>query len=207
MDLLRIWSRFSREADIPPKVLERMQEEKTDWHLEEAEEGWILSELVLREQDLSYATGVIATEAGHVGEEGKIIGTWIRHTSTYVVDSAYPGFIQEPLHFRIRVGEPGHGLFRDPELYDTLRFSVTARGGDYLEYFGDTKLYHYDSNYHLLEVISGEGSPMSFLGRNGLGWGTIKYTTDEDTTARYILTEIRTRRRHIILPKKDLTSN
>lgn len=207
MDLLRIWSRFSREADLPADVLERMQEEKTDWHLEESEDGWILTELVLREQDLAYATGVIATEAGHVGEEGQMMGKEIRHTSTYVVDSSYPGFHPEPLHFRIRVGEPGHGLLRDLELYDTLRFSVTAQGGDYLEYLGDTKLYHYDCNYHLLEVISGDGSPLTFSVRNGFGWGTVKYTTDEDPTARYILTEIRARRRHRIPPKKVLTTD
>ena len=201
MDMIRIWNRFSLMADIPKDVLERMQEEKTDWHLEETEDGWMLTELVLREQDLGYGDRVIGTEAGHVGDEVQMMGKKIRHSSTCVVDAPYPGFHPEPLHIRIRVGEPGHGSLSDLELYGAIRFSVTAKGGDYLEYTGGVELYHYDCNYNLLEVITGIGHPLTFDGRHGFGWGAVRYTTDDDPTARYMLTEIRCRRKHHILPK------
>ena len=207
MDMIRIWNRFSMEADIPKDVLDRMQEEKTDWHLEETEDGWDLTELILREQDLSYGDRMISTEAGHVGEEAQVIGTRIRHTSFHVVDAPYPGFHPEPLHIRIRVGEPDHGSLSDLELYGGIQFPVTAKGGDYLEYTGGTELYHYDCNYNLLEVITGNGAPLTFHGRHGFDWGAIGYTTDDDPIARYMLTEIRIRRKYHILPKSAADAN
>ncbi len=207
MDMIRIWNQFRLEGDISEEVYTCLQEEMTDWHLEETEDGWILTQLLLREQDLDYSDRVIETEAGHVGVESESCGeSLIRHYSTYPLDAPYPEFYPEPLHVRIRVGEPGHGSLSDLELYGALKFDVHADGGDYLEYKGGMELYRYDCNFNLLETITGKGVPIR-IGetptalRHGYTWGGIRYTTGKDSGARYMMTEIRKRRQFKIFPK------
>ena len=94
----------------------------------------------------------------------------------------------------------------DLVLYNALHFAVSANGGDYLEYTGGMELYRYDCNYNLLDTIVGSGVPIRFGetpagSRHGFGWRTLQYTTNDDPKARYMLTEIRGRQRHRIVPK------
>lgn len=213
MDMIRIWDRFRLEGDIPEEAYTYLQEEMTDWHLEETKDGWILTQLLLREQDLAYGDRVIETEAGHIGARSVSCGgALVRHYSTYPLDAPYPEFYPEPLHIRIRVGEPGHGSLSDLELYGALSFDVHADGGDYLEYNGGMELYRYDCNFNLLETVIGKGTPIRFgetlpATRHGFAWGGIRYTTDKDPEAKYMMVEIRKRRQFKISRKQVNNAN
>jgi hypothetical protein len=201
LDLTRIWGDFRLHADMPAEVRAQMQDEQSNWHLEETEDGWELTELIIRHGDLAYRDGIVRTEAGYLGENATASadGCEIRHHSLYVMDANAPGYDEpEPLHFRIRVGEPGCGCMKDLTLYGCLHFDVCAEGGDYLEYYGGTDLYHYDANFRLKAVVKGDGRPVVLgngSGISGLLWGEICYTTDANPHARYLITEIRGKRK------------
>jgi len=207
LDLIRIWGDFRLHADIPAQLRERMQDELSNWHLEETENGWKLTELIIRHGDLAYRDGIVRTEAGYIGKNTSMAedGVMIEHSSLYVMDANMPGQdTPEKLHFRIRVGEPGCGCMQDLAMYDCLQFHFTAEGGDYLEYYGDTELYHYDANFRLKEVVAGEGCPVTLGNGSGVGgilWGSLCYKTDSNPHARYLLTEIRDRYTYSIYRK------
>jgi hypothetical protein len=209
LQLARMWGDFRLHADIPPQIRERMQDEQSNWHLEERENGWTLTELIIRHGDLAYNDGIVRTEAGYVGQNASLAedGTLLRHNSLYVMDANVPGQDEpEPLHFRIRVGEPGCGFMKDLTLYDCLHFTFTAEGGDYLEYYGGMELYHYDANFRLKEVLTGEGRPVVLgngSGVAGLLWGYLRYTTDSNPHARYLLSEIRVKQTYLIERKNN----
>lgn len=152
-DLIRIWEGFCFRAHIPADVLTRLQEETNNWHLEKQGDGWLLTELLLRTQDLSYYDREIKTEAGMIYCKEKTADYGlVAHCSRVMLDAPY-GEKEEKIHFRIRVGHAGHGRledlcivkgFADEELApDALRFKVSAIGGDYLEYRGENELYHW----------------------------------------------------------------
>lgn len=196
LDLTRLWGDFRLEADIPDDVRERLQEETSNWHLEKTDDGWKLTELIVRTRDLDYGDRIVEAEAGLVDNKVKASTRKDRrnHSSHVIYDGPYEG-VKETLRFRIRVGEPGHGLMENPE-FPNLKFKLTAEGGDYLVYDGGMELYHYDPNFNLKEVVTGEGTPIV------LGFSQIRYTTDLDDYARYTFTEFRTRREYQIKPKK-----
>ncbi len=199
LDLVRLWGDFRLHANIPDNVKEKMQEETSNWHLEKTEDGWVLSELIIRNQDLDYTDRVVKAEAGYVDnnvKESKVEGRR-NHSSHMVCDFSYEG-IEETTNFRIRVGKPGHGYLENLE-FPTLKFHVIAEGGDYLIYKGGMELYHCDANYNIKEVIKGEGKPLTW---KDLWFSTLQYTTDLDDDACYMFTEIRTRRVYHIQPRK-----
>lgn len=206
LDLIKLWSDFRIRADIPDYVRERMQEETFNWHLEKDGDGWKLYEQVVRKWDLAYCDGIIKTEACAFGEEisQSDDGMRVYHSSTVIWDDVSPELgEEEPVYFRIRVGEPGCGYMESLNLYGLIDFKFTAVGGDYLVYKGGNELYHYDKDFNLKALVKGEGTPMT-IGRNQRYlWGKFNYTTDNDPHARYILTEIRNRRVYRILPKQD----
>lgn len=197
LDLVKLWGDFRINADIPDNVRERMQEETGSWHLEKTEDGWNLSQLIIRQRDLDYTDCVVKAEGGYVNNnvQENQRADRINHSSHIVCDRSYEGVEEVPM-FRIRVGEPGHGYMENPE-FECLKFTATAEGGDYLEYRGGMELYHYDANFNLKEIITGEGRPLTW---DDLWFKTLKYTTDTDEYARYIMTEIRTRRIYRINP-------
>jgi hypothetical protein len=205
LDLMRIWSDFRLHAQIPDDIRERMENEHSDWHLEYDGEQFLLTELSVRHADLGYRDGITRTEAGYVGAETSTVtedaATWIDHNSLFILDGAMPTLDSpEAVHFRIRVGEMGHGCMRDLDLWGRLRFTFCANGGDYLEYRGGNELYHLDANFNEMEVLRGEGSPIE-MNNNGIYnyiWGFLRYRTDDDPIARYTVTEIRQVRRYRI---------
>ena len=201
-DKIRIWEDFRFNADIPQTVLERLQEETGNWHLEKQDDGWLLTELILRHQDLSYCDREIKTEAGAIYRKQIYAGDGlVGHCSRVMLDAPY-GEKEEKICFRIRVGHPGHGRledlaitrgFADEELTpDALRFKVTAEGGDYLEYRGGNELYHLDRNFKLKEIIYSDGAPI-VLQSCKMDHITVTYLTDNDPLATYMVTEIRRR--------------
>ena len=210
-DMIRIWEDFRFRADIPQAVLERLREETGNWHLEKQGDGWLLTELLLRHQDLSYCDREIKTEAGAIyrkemtAAEGRI-----GHLSRIMLDTPY-GEKEERIHFRIRVGHPGHGRledlaitrgFAEAELTpDALRFKVAAEGGDYLEYRGGNELYHLDRHFKLKEIIFSDGSPI-VLQPCKMDHVTVTYLTDDDPLATYMVTEIRRRNEFHIKAKE-----
>ena len=205
LDLMRIWGDFRLHAQIPDDVRERMENEHSNWHLEYDGEQFLLTELSVRHADLGYRDGITRTEAGYVGAEASTVtedaATWIDHNSLFILDGAMPTLeTPEAVHFRIRVGETGHGCMRDLDLWGRLRFTFCANGGDYLEYRGGNELYHLDANFNEMEVLRGEGSPIE-MNNNGIYnyiWGFLRYRTDDDPIARYTITEIRQVRRYKI---------
>ena len=209
-DMIRIWEDFRYRADIPQDVLLRLQEETGNWHLEKQGRGWLLTERILRHQDLSYGDREIKTEAGAIyRKEIAAADGLVGHCSRIMLDAPY-GEKEEKIHFRIRVGHPGHGHledlaitrgFADEELTpDALRFKVTAEGGDYLEYRGGNELYHMDPHFKLKEVVHSDGSPI-VLQSCKMDHVTVTYLTDEDPLATYMVTEIRRRNEFYITEK------
>ena len=209
-DMIRIWEDFRYRADIPQDVLLRLQEETGNWHLEKQGRGWLLTERILRHQDLSYGDREIKTEAGAIyRKEIAAVDGLVGHCSRIMLDAPY-GEKEEKIHFRIRVGHPGHGHledlaitrgFADEELTpDALRFKVTAEGGDYLEYRGGNELYHMDPHFKLKEVVHSDGSPI-VLQSCKMDHVTVTYLTDADPLATYMVTEIRRRNEFYITEK------
>ena len=206
LDLVRRWGRFRREAAIPEELRRRMRDEFSNWHLEETETGWRLTELAVRSNDLMYCDRAVRTEAGQVGREaaeGPEAGL-IRHAPVVIWDRQFPGVtVPEPLRFRIRVGEPGCGRMRDLRIYGQLSFRFTAEGGDLLVYEGGRELKHYDGSFHLLETVAGEGEPVDEERCRQLIWGQFEFDTDDDRHARYILTEARVKAVHELKPRAE----
>ena len=210
--LIRRWNRFRLEADIPEAVRERMREEQSNWHLEETADGsgWELTERVVRTHDLLYCDREVRTEAGSLGHgasaEAGTAGVRLHHGIILCLEGSYPyggDEEEEPILFRIRVGKPGCGMMENLSLYGSLRFNFHADGGEYLVYGGGTTLYRYDGNYHLLEVIEGEGLPLAVRKSSPFLWGTVEFTTDDDPDASYIMTEIRKKQVWRIGPKES----
>ena len=196
LDLARLWGEFRLKANIPAEVKAEMQRENSNWHLENTEDGWKLTSLTVRTRDLDYCDRVIKTEAGQIAHNlsGEAIPSMRRHSSNVVTDAPYEDR-SEPFRFRIRVGEPGHGKMMNPE-FAGLIFSLTAEGGDYLVYEGGRELYHYDKNFNLIETVtSSVGEPVVL---SGMQFITMNYLTDEDDSARYLLTEFRRDREYLI---------
>ncbi len=160
----------------------------TSW--QEDGDGWKLTSLMVRSRDLDYGDRIVETEAGTVDNlaaDEKNVGR-LHHASHVMFDAPYEG-VTEKVRFRIRVGEPGCGRMENLQI-GGLKLEVTAQGGDYLAYEGDTQLYHYDMNFNLLEVVEGEGAVFAYNPANFRNV-TLRYVTDTDEHARYILTEIR----------------
>lgn len=212
-DLIRRWNRFRLEADIPEFVRNRLKEEQSNWHLEETNDGWELTELILREYDLEYCDREVRTEAGSYGQSSSEEGELIHHTTLMNLDGSYPLVADgsypeissaepETIRFRIRVGKPGCGYLKNLDLYGTLRFDFQAYGGDYLVYEGGTTLFHYDRNYRLLETIEGEGTPLAMPEGAPFLWGKFSYTTDKNQDATYLFTEFRRKEVYKIEPKR-----
>lgn len=203
LDLVRLWEEFRFEADIPVDVLEKMREEYIDWHLEKEGDGWKLTQLVLRYQDLDYGDQNVETEAGMIYQSGRTDtqGEWKNHSSIYDAGNSEQD-IEDPVHFRIRVGHHGHGRMKDLA-FGGLRFRFTANGGDYLVYKGGTTLLHYDENFHLLEELQGaERDIVMIRPKMGMLLLDLCYATDRDEAARYELTEINRRAVYRIERKK-----
>lgn len=196
LDLAKLWSDFRLNAEISDGLREKMQDENSNWHLEQTEEGWKLYDLVLRTNDLDYCDRTVKTEAGYWDNKASASSDTdlISHSTVLWLDFPYSGFESEPLRFRIRVGEPGHGMLCDPD-FGFIKFSLTALGGDYLVYNGGTEIEHYDANYNLKAVVKGEGTPVQ------TGFSRFAYLTDADPLARYTLTEIRVRDVHTLKRK------
>ena len=201
MDMIKLWGDFREEADIPDDLREKMQEENSDWHLEKTEDGWDLSRLIIRTQDMAYGDRPIHAEAGVVDNKVTVNAdiTKRNHSSFFIADEAYPG-VEEPLHLRIRVGEPGHGYMENVQIVN-MKWDVQAEGGDYLEFYGNDELYVYDKNFNLKKIVRGTGTPLPSV-ITAMIWDKIRYTTDTDDYARYILKEIRTVKTYHIKPKK-----
>lgn len=203
LDLVRLWEEFRFEADIPEDVLEKMREEYTDWHLEQDGDGWRLTQLVLRRQDLDYGDQNVETEAGMIYQSGRTDEEefWKYHSSIYDAGNS-EWEIADPVRFRIRVGQSGHGRMKDLS-FGGLHFSFTANGGDYLVYNGGRTLLHYDENFRLLEQLQGgEGTDMMLRPKMGMLLLDLCYATDRDEVARYELTEINARAVYRIERKK-----
>ena len=188
LDLARLWTDFRLNGDIPDFIREKMQNEESDWHLEESADGWKLYDLVIRTVDLDYCDRPVHAEAGVVDNRvsQEVTEGLVNHSSVLWVDLPYPGTEDEPLRFRIRVGEPGCGMLSNPS-FGYLSFKLTALGGDYLVYNGKAEIEHYDANFNLKAVVKGEGDPFR------PGYQLLAYKTDEDPRARYTFTDIRTR--------------
>jgi hypothetical protein len=201
LDLTKLWGEFRREGDIPDDLRERMKDEFSNWHLEKEGDGWKLTELIVRPNDLFYCDRVVHTEAGTVGSEAgrEENGTLVHHAPVVVWDHAAVGYDgPEPLQFRIRVGEPGCGRMENLRIYGRIFFRFRADGGDYLVYEGGGELKRYDKNFNLLETVRGEGAPFSPDAGRKFIWGQFEFTTDDNPAARYIMTEIRRKKAYHI---------
>lgn len=211
-DMIRCWEDLRFHGQIPAHVLERLREENSNWHLEGTDDGWRLTELILRTQDLSYGDREIKTEAGMIYRKDLIAeGDRFAHCSRVMLDAPY-GEQEEPVCFRIRVGHVDHGMIEDLCIAngltgenlgpDALRFKVSATGGDYLEYRGGNELWHYDPHFKLKDIIESAGVPVVIQPRR-MGYITLTYLTDKDPLASYMLTEIRRRNEFSILRKQE----
>ncbi|MBE6570025.1 MAG: hypothetical protein E7658_07425 [Ruminococcaceae bacterium] len=201
MDMIKLWGDFREEADIPDDLREKMQEEQSDWHLEKTEDGWELSRMIIRTQDLAYGDRPIHAEAGVVDNKvtANADAAKVNHSAFFVAEPGYPG-VKEPLHLRIRVGEPGHGYMENVQIVN-MNWDVQAQDGDYLEYYGGDELYLYDKNFNLKKVVRGTGTPLPEAVTSMI-WNMIRYTTDTDEHARYIMKDIRTVKTYHIKPKQ-----
>ena len=205
LDLVRLWEEFRFEADIPAEVLEKLREEYNDWHLEKDGDGWILTQLILRRQDLEYGDQCITTEAGAIYQQGRTDEErgLKYHASIYPVPNPERG-LDDPFRFRLRVGHKGHGSMQDLAFVN-LHFHFTAKGGDYLVFDGGTTLKHYDEQFNLLEVVSGGDKPLPeeyLRPERDMHLIEMCYATDLDEAARYELTAITKRAEFRIGRKK-----
>ncbi|MDO4740607.1 MAG: hypothetical protein Q4A66_08080 [Eubacteriales bacterium] len=215
MDYIRLWEDFRFRADIPEKVRELLQDEETNWHLEKDGDGWKLTQLIVRQQDLDYGDRNTATEAGMVYQDAKadVVDQMKMHSSLIVLDRTTDDR-SEPFCFRIRVGRPGRGCMKDLEIvYEDderinadgtttarQKFAFTAEGGDYLEYHGDGILHHYDKNFRLKEVLESNGRHIRMKSFSQHMY--LNYATDPDDTVDYIFTEFRRKAEYMIRPKQ-----
>ncbi len=194
LDMAKMWGEFRHEADIPDDILHEMQYEDTNWHLEKEDDGWKLSRIMIHHEDLYYRERSVETETGYLTLEDNETVTkegLLKHVCQISPDASAGEDTSEVYHFRIRVGEPGHGMMIDPEITQfNLKFKLTAVGGDYLEYKGGTEIYHYDSNFNLKQIVQSEPGGSEFV-LTKHRYLNIKYLTDEDQIARYILTDFR----------------
>lgn len=199
MDLIRLWEDFRFNADLPESLREKMQEEESNWHLESSGDGWVLTNLAVRALDMEYCDWDVTTEAGMSHLAGAETGSEDRryHRTTMELD-APADCIEEALHFRIRVGRPGHGRMYSLKLA-SLECRFDAVGGDYLEYRGGTKLYHYDCNFNLRAVHDCEGEEIRW--KEGILFTHCYFETDNDDYAEYLFTEIRRKKIYVISRK------
>lgn len=207
LDYIRLWEDFRFNADIPASVREEMQEEDSNWHLEKTPDGWNLTSLFVRTIDMGYKDWELTTEVGiQVGVGPESTGDSLHHHRTTLYLDAPPKNREETLHFRIRVGRPGHGRMYRLRLscryvldLGDFEFRFDAGDGDYLEYNGGTQLYHYDSNFNLKGIYRCNG--------NEIRWGAgpivfyCEYDTDSDCDADYLFTEFR-RKKIYRIPRK-----
>ncbi len=197
LDMVRLWGELRLRGDIPGELRERMKDEFSNWHLEAAEDGWKLTEMTVRSNDLLYCDRVVRTEAGALGREAEETGgkDRVSHAPVVIWDHAWPGVTEgERIRFRIRVGEPGCGYMENLKLYGQILFRFKARGGEYLVYDGGSELKRYDCDFRLLEAIQGEGEPVSEKRCREYIWGQYEFTTDSDPHARYVHTEFRVKK-------------
>lgn len=208
LDLIRLWENFRMTADISHSIREKMQDERSNWHLEKTVSGWLLTELSIHTRHLDYCEQNLLMESGTTGYTGASVQKeeMIYHASNIVLDRSKTG---QPsvLHFRIRVGEPGCGRMINPVFSDgyyaqepILGFELIAEGGDYLVYEGGTSLLHYDKNYHLKTVVKGSGKELAIGG--DLCAFTLRYTTPVGDKASYEFTTIRPVAQYELSPLK-----
>jgi len=194
LDMAKMWGEFRHEADIPEDILHEMQYEDTNWHLEKADDGWKLSRIMIHHEDLYYRERSVETETGYLTLEDNETLTrdgLLKHVCQVSPDASAGEGTSEVYRFRIRVGEPGHGMMIDPEIVQFgLKFKLTAIGGDYLVYNGGTEIYHYDCNFNLKQIVQSEPGGNEFV-LTKHRYLTFKYLTDDDKIARYMLTDFR----------------
>lgn len=193
LDLIRLWEEFRFDAALPKAVLEKLREEHSDWHLERTGDGWCLTQLILRRQDLDYGDRNVETEAGMIYQSGRNDEEegWKYHASVYAISNPEKG-LDDPFRFRLRVGHRGHGRMKDLA-FENLHFRFLANGGDYLVFEGGTTLLHYDENFNLLEEIKGGEDPLpeDYLRPvKDMHLIEFQYATDRDEAASYELTAI-----------------
>lgn len=203
LDLTALWQDFRLNADIPEDIRRLMQPEESNWHLEKADGGWKLTSIVLRDNDLEYCDRDVSTEAGTIFRKTTEDGDErLRyHATTYMFDRPLDGRPEE-IHFRVRVGRAGVGMMKDLTISSSARlhFEFTANGGDYLEYRGGNKLYHYDCDFNLIEEVEGDCSAPTFTIETA-AFSEVRFATDRNENADYVMTEIR-RRAEYFIPRK-----
>lgn len=207
LKLIRLWRelRMSRIV-LDGELLKCLRDKHSDWHLESSAGKWLLKQIELERQDLSCTQQCVITESGKVGygdlaEAKESDGEEQLQRSNVCWDRSSDDpadvNINEPLHFRVRVGTPlekgyihGFSVFRGHfSTQKYIGFEVRAEAGDYLEYCGGNVLRHYDRNYDLLETIEGEGEPIVYDGSR-ITYYTFDYFMKGQLTM--MLTQIRT---------------
>lgn len=185
LDMMRLWQDFKLNCKVPQEILEEMQEERSDWHLEKKDGKWLLSEMAVTDYDLTYCDHAVITESGTTGYMSSDNLTQTAHRSNVVIDRNTPDrtepSISEPFHCRIRVGTPlDHGKIHNVAFSGgwygapIISFKVLANAGEYLEYRGGKTLYRYDKDYNLIDSVEGEGKEVVIDG-DGLTAVTVDY--------------------------------
>ncbi len=207
LDMVRLWGEFRKAGVVTEDVKARMREKKTDWHLEKTEDAWLLTELEVTKHNMLRGEGATVTESGTTGHGGGSIclSDGVIHRSNVVFDRHIPGCpaAEEPLCFRIRAGHPGKdtGTIREMKFYEgwfgverlSLTFRTDIAAGDYVEYRGGTKLYHYDCNLNLIDSYEASGDTVNALTGSAMGM-VIHYVTEQEASLHMELTHIQTKR-------------
>ena len=152
LDAVNRWERLRLSGILPEMLRERLRDPKTEWHLEEEEDCFLLYPLHI---SVPMVCDLLEMQPGQPGG------------SDWSVDNP---FEEQSYEMILRV--VGNGRILSPSLYTAkgmLKFSGSIQGGQYLLY-RQGKALRTDRNYNVLEELSVTGTGMLGTGNQHLGF-------------------------------------
>ncbi len=152
LDAVRRWEQLRLSGVLPEALREQLRDPKTEWHLEEDADSWLLYPLHISEP---LVCDLLEMQPGQPGG------------SDWTADNP---FAEQVFEMSLRVA--GAGKILSPSLYNSkgmLKFSGAIPGGQYLMY-RKGKAVRTDRNYNILEEVPVTGSGILTNGPQHLGF-------------------------------------
>lgn len=151
MNLIRLWEAMRLSGNIPEKIRLEMQDQKSEWHIEEAPGGWLVRRAAIMPFECSPEGAQPGMPTG---------GDW----------QAYNPYKKQKMRFRLRAGEGrDRGTVVNPSFNageELIAFEARIDAGQYLIYDGGLDAVVCDADFNTLRVVKGKGSPLT-LGECG----------------------------------------
>ena len=156
MGLIRMWEAMRFSFNIPEDIRLQMQDQKSEWHLEEAPGGWLLHRAAIMLFECSPEGAQPGMPSG---------GDWM----------TFNPYGRQPARFRLRAGdERDRGAVVNPSFTageEMISFELRLESGQYLIYDGGMEAQVCDGNFFVLSTVKRRGLPLTL----GEGVGMILF--------------------------------